>query len=342
MILQREIFEMNALTRINADRQAGDFVRIAKSIGQSNNNSEAARIAERSNASDRVIETLKNKAATPAASLADPAWAGALADTDGAAVSFIESLRPQSVFYRFIQFANTYPLFNRIVSTAAIPAATAAEMAWLPVVSGSFAPVALAVEKVGAIVVVSEELVNATDPASFSVLRRELQRGATAAVDDAFLGIALAGTTPTAAPDALAGIAAMLETVAVTGSERLIFVAGVKAANRLSTATVDGVRQFPAMGPAGGSIIGVETIVSDRIAPNTLALLDAASFAANEGSVDIDLARSATLQMRTDPETEETETVSMFQSNSVALRVVAVFGASRTRATAVAAISIGA
>lgn len=334
---------MDIKTKNAGNQLAGDFVRIAKSIGQTTNTAEATLLAERTGASDRVIESLRTRAASTAATLADPEWAGAIADDDGAAVGFIGSLRPQSIFYRIAPRANVYPLNTRVVAAAALNVGATAESEWLPVVQGSFEPVILATRRAGGIVVATDTLVNATDPASFAILRRELQAAAVAAVDTAFLGIALDGVTATAAPDLMVGIAGLLDDVALTGGEDLIFVAGVKMANALSTATdTAGARLFPTMGPSGGKLLGIDVMVSDRIDAETLALIDASGFNVNEGSIDVALGRHANLQMRTDPASEASELVSMFQTNSIALRVVAAFGADRVRDEAVAAIKLGA
>lgn len=334
---------MNITTRDAANRQAGDFTRVAKSLGQTMNSTDALDLAENTRASERAVKALRQKAATTAATLADDNWAGNMADVDGSAANFIESLRPQSIFYRLVQQANVYPMRSRILTTAALPVSVSGEGQWLPVVAGSFSPVTLQPRKCGAIIVVSKELIEATDAASFAVLRRELQTGARAAVDDLFLSIALDGITPTAAPDLMVGIAGLLDDVALTGAERLVFVAGVKMANKLSTATdTAGARLFPTMGPTGGKLLGLDVMVSDRIDAETLALLDAAGFNANEGAIDVDRSDHASLQMRTDPADEAAETVNMFHTNSVALRVIAGFGAERIRDEAVAAIKLGA
>lgn len=333
---------MNLTTRNASARFAGDFTRIAKSIGEAGSVDEAWRLAERTGASDGVIETLRTRAATSAATLTADDWGGHLSDEGGVAANFIASLRPQSVFYRFVERSNVFPLRERTVIMTALQVNPVGEGTWIPVVAGSFDAVTLAPRKVAAIVAVTEDMLKQTDPTSFAILRRELQRAAIAAVDTAFLTIALDGITAAPAPDLMAGISTMLDEVAITGAEELLFVPGVKMANKLSTATdTAGARLFPTMGPSGGKLLGLDVMVSDRIDADTLALIDAAGFHANEGEVAVDLSRHGDLKMETDPATGAAEMVSLYQTNSVGLRVIAGFGADRIRDTAVAAIKLG-
>ncbi|MBM2303190.1 hypothetical protein JQX03_15645 [Sulfitobacter pseudonitzschiae] len=325
-----------------SDRLAGDWVRAAKSIAASSNIMGALEHAEKSRASDRAIELLRTKAASTAATLADPNWAGHIADQDGVAAAFIDSLRSASLFYRFAGLANVFPLSKRVVASAALELGGAkGEGVWLPVVTGSFTPITLTPRKTGGIVVASKELVDATDPASFAVLRRELQSAAIAAVDTAFLAVALDGVTATPTTDLLGEVETLLLAVGGTGSEALIFMAGNNMAKRLATASISpGGRLFPEMGPNGGKIVNVDCLASNRIDSDTLILIDASGFSVNDGTVDVDLARGATLQMKTDPADEATTMVSMLQTNSVALRVIAAFGCEMSRANSVAAITL--
>lgn len=335
---------MNITRKTDTDRRAGDFVRAAKSIAATNNMTQALEHAETHRASVGAVASLRAKASTPAATLADGSWAGDMADVGGVAAGFIESIRPRSVFYSMVEMANVFPLDTRVLATAALEfTGPTAEGAWLPVVAGSFDVTTLTPRKTGGIVVLSKELIDATDPASFAVLRREVQRAAIAAVDTTFLDVALDGITPDTAGDLLDDVETMLNAVGNAGAGTLLFVAGQKMAARMATTRdTNGARLFPEMGANGGQVVGLEVIVSDRIDPDTLALIDASGFAVNEGTVTVDLARAATLKMATNPDGDGTENVSMFQTNTVAMRVIAVFGLEAARADAVAAIKLGA
>lgn len=324
-------------------RGNGDFTRYAKSIAQSTNTSGAVELAENTRASARVIAALRAKAATSAGSLANDTWAGDMADSGGLAASFISALTPRSIFYRIAERANTFPMRSRVIAMAALPVGIVAETAWTPVIAGAFTPIdPLEPVKCGAIVVFTKDLLDRTDPASFAVVKRELERGALAAVDGTFWDIAMLGVVPIPAPDLMVGIAGLLDSVSVTGAESLVFVTGIKMANALSTATDSaGARLFPTMGPSGGLVLGVEVAVSDRVDADVLALVDAQGFNTNMGSIDVDLSRHGSLKMKTDPD-GPAEMVSLFQTNTVALRVIAAFAAVRNRDNAIAAIKLAA
>ncbi len=332
-------------TRAAADRLAGSFVRAAMALGASRNATDAAAKAEREGAAGAAVDFLRLKAASPGAALSDQEWAARLADQGGAAVGFIESLRPASLFYRFTPLAWEFPMFQKTVACAALEVGGAtAENSFLPVVAGGFDERLLTPRKTGGIVALSRELLDQTDPASFAALRRELQRAAVAAVDDTFLAVVLDAVTPTEAAEdtpSLADLREMLEAVATTGAERLVWMAGATMATRLATAEdQDGGPLFPSMSPVGGRVLNLDCMVSDRIAPGRLILADASGFLVNEGGIDIDLARGAALKMMTNPTDTAGQLVSVFQTGMVALRVVAAFGCERHRANAVAALDL--
>ena len=333
---------MNISVKSASDRMAGDFCRVAKSIAASSNAITALEHAEKSRASDRAIEALRVKATSTAATLGDSAWAGDIADDGGAAAGFIDSMRSASLFYRLATRANVFPLQQRVIATAALEVGGAqGESAWLPVIEGSFAPTKLVPRKTGGIVVMSKELADATDPASFAVFRRELQKAAIAAVDTVFVSLALDSVTSSTMTDFLTDIETMMNAVDGNAGASLIFMAGSTMAKKLATVTDDnGARLFPEMGPQGGQIVKTDVLVSDRMTADMLMLVDASGFAVNEGTVDIDQARGATLQMRDDPASTATTMVSMFQTGSVALRIMAGFGCQKTRAGSVAAITL--
>lgn len=319
------------------DRNAGDFVRLAKCIGRGQLLDDALHFAQATNASEAVEKALRRKTA-PATTGGDT-WGHEVTDLGNVALGFIDSIRPRSIFYTAADLGHTLPMRQYATLTAMLPAQSVGEGAWFPVVAGGFEAFHLEPRQTGAIVVGSKELFAASDSRSFAALRRELQRGAIAAADDAFLGIATEDMTPaTATADPLADLKAMLDTVN-SGAGSLLWALGVKAGNAAATAKApSGNRLFPEMGPQGGSILNAPAIVSDRIAEDRAILIDASGFVLDEGTVDIDRAESAALQMTDSPAGEPAELVSLFQRNLVALRVKLGFAAERLRADAVAVL----
>jgi hypothetical protein len=324
-------------------RAAADFTRYAKLLGSTKGLNDAIVSAEATRASARVVAALHARAAVPAASLGEGTWGGEMADdaASGLASDFIEAARPASLFYRFVQRANVRPLRSRLVIMAAIEGVgEVIEGAWIPVVAADMMPLALEPKKVGAIVVASDELIRASDVASFAALRAELLRAAIAAVDASFVATISDGVTPASMNGVLSTMRTMLDTVATTGGERMIWIAGAAMANALATASDTG-RLFPEMSPSGGRLLGLDAMVSDRVPADRLLLVDCAGFAANEGTVEVARSNAAALRMRTDPENPEGGMISLFSQNLTALRVLAGFGVEQTRAGAVAAADFG-
>ncbi len=319
----------------------GDFARLAKSIAQGARAGTALEAAERARSSERVLSTLK--AAIGAGSLGDPEWAGSISSYHGLARAFIEGIRPQSLFYSFAALSVPSPMRARLVASAMITVDdNHAEREWMPLARGAMDTAALAPVYAGSIIVASDELIDSTDAESFAILRRELEKGATAAVDRRFWSIASAGITATAANiNPPLDMRELLNVVNVTGggAGQMLIVMDTTTANVAATVATNGQRIFPDMGPFGGQILGIPAMVTDNVPTGTLALMNAAGFAVNSGSVATDIARSASLQMRYDPTQAAAQTVSLFQTNAVALRVMARFVASRVKSNAIAILS---
>lgn len=335
---------MNALTKASP----GHFTRAVLAIARSSSVAEAVLRAEDDNASVEAQKWLRTKAAVAAGSLNASTWGSAIADDDGAVPGMIESLRSRSLFYAMAApgMANVFPMRKRVVAAAAIAApADRAEAGFIPVVAGSFAAVNLAPRMTGGLLVLSDTLVQSTDIASFNVLVRELQRAIVAAVDTAVLADEiLTGVTPGAISAAapLTGLRAMLDAVtgAGNGAGRMVWACGVTMHNYLKTASLTGTsRLFPEVD--AGQLLGYPLVVSDRVAASRLILVDASAFAVNEGTIDVDQARAGSIQMVDDPSGAASE-VSLFQTNSTALRIVAHYAIERARSASVAASDLGA
>jgi hypothetical protein len=97
-------------------------------------------------------------------------------------------------------------------------------------------------------------------------------------------------------------------------------------ANAMSLAfrsNLDGSPQFPGMTMAGGTYRGLSFVTSNAAGTNVTALQPQLVLMADEGGVTIDASREASLQMDSAPASPADATtvyVSMFQTNSVALR----------------------
>ena len=158
------------------------------------------------------------------------------------------------------------------------------------------------------------------------------------------------GITPTTATaDPLADIAAMLGAIGYTNASRLYFIAAPDVGIAVATTAASGARLFPEAGVSGGTLLGLPLVISDGMPVATLALVDATGIAGAEGGVTVDSSEHAALSMLDNPTMHigtvgsptapvHSTAVSMFQTNSIAIRCIATFGCAIIRPNSVTAI----
>ncbi|TAL73907.1 MAG: phage major capsid protein [Rhodanobacter sp.] len=202
-----------------------------------------------------------------------------------------------------------------------------------PVLAGSM----LTVKKVAAIICTTTEALRAESPAAEAGLQADLDTGCVGALDSALLDPANAGTdaipasvthgapTIAASSDAAADLKALVAAFAgdmasaylVTDPDTATGLAMVRGAN--------GSFLFPDAGPRGGSILGIPLLVS-RFSPRDssggqLALIDASGIALALEGIELSQSDQTSLVMADTP-TSPAEMVSMFATNTVALKAV--------------------
>jgi HK97 family phage major capsid protein len=222
----------------------------------------------------------------------------------------------------------------------------------IPVQRMSLSTQTLDRQKVGAIVVLSRELLDASSAAE-GLITRSLRASVAAAVDGEFINMLLAGVTPTAASaNPLADLRALLTAVAPTQDSRLYFLAAPNTAIAASTIDTGSVNEpvFPNASAVGGELLGIPMLVSSAIDPGMLILVDASGIAGAEDGVEVDISNFAALEMRDDPTARSTApgspdvpvaatNISTYQTNSVAIRAIALFGVAKIRSGGIAALS---
>jgi HK97 family phage major capsid protein len=207
------------------------------------------------------------------------------------------------------------------------------------------------VEKLAAaIITVSDDLVRFS-PSGLTVLENSLRVGVAAATDKEFVDGLIALTT--AIPSSGNFFQDLRTAMAAAGSgsnSKFHLITSPATAQALALAsTTDGAVVFPGLTANGGvGPAGIVVNVSDALT-DTAILLDASALAANADPVQITTARSATLEMDTDPSmataggspvtSTESNVVSMFQVNGVAIRVERVYGWELLRASAAQSFS---
>lgn len=332
------------------DQSAGgaEFTLMARSIGRARDSLvRAAQIADPMSGGQRVASILR--AAVPAGTVADATYAGPLVGYHAVADGFLESLRSQSVFDRFLAeiAMRKVPLKTRLaVSTIAAVGNEVGESVAIPVSSLAINGPALDPRKVQALIAVTNEILDGTTSAGAALLARELRAGVASATDAAFLGSLLTDAQTvdgTASP--LDDLGNLLNVVNTTGASRPYLVVAPRTANRLATKpTTSGEQAFPGMTPNGGEIAGVPVLVPDQApAPDSnghkAVLIDASAIVGDSETVAVDASEQAALQMATNPAGGAQQLVSMFQTNSTALLATRWFGFELIRSTGVAVLT---
>lgn len=344
------------------------FARMAKCIAMAKGSfGDARAIAEARYGDDHELNTVM-KAAVGAGSTVSGNWAADLVSAEGAVFAdFAEFLRPATVIGRF--GAAGVPALRRVPFRVPLGVMTGGGAGyWVgqgqpkPLTSFDFDRATIEPTKVANIAVLTDELVRDASAPAEAMIRDALRDALVARLDTDFLDpakTAAAGVSPASITNGAGTIASTgTDADAVRLDVRALFQLFIAANNPPSTGVwimstssalalslmTNGLGQpeFPGLGMTGGTFSGMPVLVSEY-AGNRVVLVNAGDiFLADEGGVAVDMSRETSLQMDNAPATQNALTgagiamVSMFQTNSVALRAERTIGWSRRRATAVA------
>ena len=302
------------------------------------------------------------KAAVAAGTTTDATWAGPLAPTQTAVNEFLELLRPRTLIGRV-------PGFRQVPFNTAVPSQTGGgTYSWVgqgnakPVTSAAFATVTVPFAKAAGIIVLTEELVRLSTPSAEATVREEMIAGMGAFLDTQLVDpavAAVANVNPASITNGAATAAASGVTGAAARADLAARVATFTAPNipldgsvwLMSDSNAFGLGLslnalgqplFPGMSRDGGSIMGIPVIVSNNVG-NRVILVHAPSILfADEGGVQIDVSREASIQMDSAPSNPSDATtvlVSLWQRNLVGLRAERMITWIRARTAAVTYIS---
>ncbi|EAX5777740.1 phage major capsid protein [Salmonella enterica subsp. enterica serovar Senftenberg] len=341
------------------------FARFAKSLAAANGSrSEALEIARKQYPDDAKLHHVL-KAAVGAGTTTDPQWAGALVEYQEYAQDFVEYLRPQTIIGRFGQ--GNIPSLRKVPFNIRIPAQTSGGSAnWVgqgkakPLTKFDFESITFSFAKVAAIAVLTDELIRFSNPAADALVRNALAEAVIARLDTDFISPSKAEVANVSPASITNGITAVPSTGNPDDDAAAAF--GVFVAANLqpngavwlmsSTTALAlsmrknalGQKEYPEMTLLGGTFQGLPVIVSQYVG-NQLVLVNAPDiYLADDGGVAVDMSREASLEMESDPAGDSitptgTELVSMFQTNSVAIRAERWINWKRRRTDAVAVIS---
>ena len=334
-----------------------EFARFAMCLGSAKGNLEVAKniAQQRYPGMDRLNEVMK--AAATLGTTTDTDFASKLVDYQDMSQDFVDYLRPKTIVGQFGQ--GNVPALRSIPFNVNIKGQTAGSTAgWVgegkhkPVTSGKYDSVNLGWAKIAAISVASDELLRFSSPSAERLIRDDLAAAVIGVMDSSFIQIANTGTSnvkpasityqfngsataiPAGTADPEADIAG-LWSIADTGNldaMSAVYITTPAVARKLSglTNAVDN-RRFPEITPFGGSYQGVPVIVSNYVDTDAFILAFASEiWLADDGVVTLDASREASIIMDSDPQalvdgvdnetTFAPQSVSMYQTNSVAFR----------------------
>lgn len=315
------------------------FVRKAMAIVAGKGSlSDAIRIAEQ-RWPDMPEVALSLKSVQVPATTTDAFWAKPLVNPPGGSAAFMALLRPATVIGRI-------PGLRDVPFNVPVPIQTGGgTYNWVgegkpkPLTQAAYQSASLTRTKIAGILLMTEELARSSDPKAEEIFRQEMIAGIGAFKDAQFLDPAvaevvglhpgsitngIAGTAATADP--AADIAAMLGKFAVSNIplSRVSIVLSEGNAFALSMfKTVGGEAMFPGVSVAGGTVGGVTLVPSNAAGSNVIGVAGPYILYADDGEVEIDVSREATVQMESAPMSPADATVvmtSLWQNNLVGLR----------------------
>jgi hypothetical protein len=330
---------------------AAEFGLLARFLLQARGNAlDAAMFAENAPVSTRRVAAIL-RAAIASGSTSDPSWAGALVDYQHVSEGFVEALRSRSAFIRMLSDGmKRSPLRTRLaVVTSTLIGSIVGEGKLKPVSSIALAGGQLEPIKAVATVVLNGELVMSASVAAISLISNELRGGVASAIDGAFFGEIIDGSTPAVASGGVTAalisvdLRKLLATVNTTGAGRLFFASGAGVANGVSTTVgTDGLLAFPTVTPMGGELLGVPYLVTDGIEDGSLVLVDVTGIVGDIDVITLNASTEATVQMDSapaDPPNAAAVMTSLFQTDRRAMKAEAHFGVERVRTSAVAVLN---
>jgi hypothetical protein len=231
-------------------------------------------------------------------------------------------------------------------------AASVEEGAGIPVSRAVLNNTRLTPFRASSLLVMTRELALDVSAPGQLLFTRELQAAIGAAADALFFAAMVGDDTATQAisSSGTSGGAAKhdlreaLMVVNSIGTPKLFWVVSVDVAKAASVlSTPDGLDVFPAMSVAGGELAALPAVVSAGIPSGTIYLIDGSNIAANAGTISVRPSGNADVLMDSAPSMDSStptpaQVVSMFQTNSVAMRADVWIGAAKLRDNAIAVI----
>jgi hypothetical protein len=264
--------------------------------------------------------------------------------------AFADALAESSVFDRLMRDgAVRLPMATRVISVTTVPQGhLVGEGKAKPLTNMALSQSDLALNKAIALCVFSVELTRSSEPGATALITTALKNAVAYASDvelfNTTTGV-LAGVVPVASVDPLTDIGALLSGLDLGEGSRPFFVVEPTAAKKLAVANAGGVRTFPNMGPMGGELCGVPTLVSTALPDGYFVALDASAVGLADNGIEPSRSEHGSLEMSDAPIADglapvgATTTVSLWQSDLIGLRAEREVGWKMLRSRAIAAVS---
>jgi HK97 family phage major capsid protein/HK97 family phage prohead protease len=306
------------------------------------------------------------KAAVPAGTSTQTVWAGPLVDQTNLASEFIEYLRPATIIGKLTQVRRVPFNVRMIEQTGGGNGYWVGEGAPKPLTSFSFQAITMPYTKVAAISVITQELARFSSPSADMLVRDGLRDALVERIDIDFIDPAEAGTANVQPASITSGLTALTSAgtsadnartdlanivsafiEANQSTEGLVLIMPTTLALALSFQVNSlGQPEFPGLSMGGGTLNGIPVITSQYAANASgggnlvIALNQRELFLADDGQVTVDASTEASLQMLDNPTNNSatgtpTTVVSMYQTNSIALRAERFINWRKRRSTAV-------
>lgn len=341
--------ELAASRETNAD--ARDYVRWAMCLAARGGRAhEALALFAALKPHSRNLEYLRRAVVAPGMT-SDPAWAGPLVQTQILASSFAEMLRPNEILGRILPSARRIPFNVKVPrQTAGASAGWVGEGKPAPFASLAFEADEFGFAKVGALVAVSKELIQLSEPSAVQLVSTDLVKASGEAVDQQLLDPAAVGSPGISPPSLTSGAVNLVASGSdVTAARRdlaelvkIMITAGTKLA---SPYWVMSPEQRAALDLMDASLIKNDLLASWPILTSTapavtgrITLIDASELNIADGGAELDSREEALVEMAapaTDHLTSGTVLISLWQLNILALKVVRYCNWSKVQAGAV-------
>lgn len=239
------------------------------------------------------------------------------------------------------------------------------ESAAIPVSAQDFSDVSLTPLKVAALAVISNELMRDSSPSAEMLVRDGLVNAAVQRIDTTFLGTAAAsaGVSPAGLLNGVTGlvsagtdyesvrldIAALYDVfINAKNAMGLYLVMHPGLAKRMSFMVNElGQVAFPSITATGGNLLGDPVVTGENVGSTHMILLKPSDiYRIGDGGLQVAVSREATIEMESSPAGDSQaptaptgKTVSMFQTESTAIKVVRSMNFAKRRAHAAQYIS---